>query len=100
FINVLGNRRRIDMAELTGRHITVYGQNEVVKDLIAARCDSGRPLTFEVSDVSVHDIESAEPKIRFRSRDEACELRSEFLAGGDGFHSLCRAATSYTHVLV
>ncbi len=49
FINVYGQRRRIDMAALTGRRITVYGQNEVVKDLIAARLATGRPLLFEVA---------------------------------------------------
>src|SRR5262245_15492078 len=49
YINVFGNRRRIDMAELTGRRITVYGQNEIVKDLVGARCSTGKPLLFEVS---------------------------------------------------
>ena len=49
YLNVFGKRRRIDMAALTGRRITVYGQNEVVKDLIAARCSTGRPLLFEVA---------------------------------------------------
>src|SRR5213075_3371989 len=52
YINVHGERRRIDMTELTGRRITVYGQNEVVKDLIAARTATGRPLLFEVAGVS------------------------------------------------
>ena len=52
-----GTRHHIDMASLTGgRAITVYGQNEVVKDLIAARVASGRPLHFEVPDVEVHDL--------------------------------------------
>ena len=47
-----GARHRIDLSELTGRHITVYGQQEVVKDLIAARVETGRPIHFEVDDVS------------------------------------------------
>src|SRR5215467_4816342 len=51
YINVHGERRRIDMAALTGRRIIVYGQNEVVKDLIAARSATGRPLLFDVADV-------------------------------------------------
>src|SRR5689334_11373662 len=41
YLNVFGQRRHIDMAALTGRRITVYGQNEVVKDLIAARVSTG-----------------------------------------------------------
>jgi p-hydroxybenzoate 3-monooxygenase len=50
-----GERHRIDMHELTGgRSITVYGQQEVVKDLIAARIAQGGPLLFEASAVSLH----------------------------------------------
>lgn len=61
-----GERHRIDLAELTGgRTITVYGQQEVVKDLIAARLQRGGELHFEVSDVSVHDVESQRPRIRY-----------------------------------
>src|SRR5262245_10903521 len=73
YITVHGERRRIDMAALTGRRITVYGQNEVVKDLIAARVGAGRPLLFEVVGVSVHDIDSTLPKIRFNENQEPYE---------------------------
>ncbi len=70
-----GTRHRIDMAALTGgRAITIYGQNEVVHDLVEARLETGRPLHFEVEDVSVHDLESARaphplPEGRRRARD-------------------------------
>src|SRR5215204_5054893 len=57
YLNVFGKRRHIDFASLTGRRITVYGQNEVVKDLIAARRSTGRPLLFEVSDVRIDDLQ-------------------------------------------
>ena len=90
WINVQGERRRIDMAELTGRRITVYGQNEVVKDLIAARRHCGRPLLFEVNDVSVHDLDSKSPTVRFTKDSEAHEIRCDFIAGCDGFHGICR----------
>ena len=54
-----GERHHIDLAGLTdGRAITIYGQGEVVKDLIAARVASGRPLVFDVSATSVHDLDS------------------------------------------
>src|ERR1700759_4565673 len=50
-----GEGHRIALSDLTGgRAITIYGQQEVVKDLIDARLESGAPLFFEVSDVSVH----------------------------------------------
>src|SRR5438093_7758129 len=81
YINVLGERRRIDMAALTGRRIAVYGQNEVVKDLIAARAGTGRALWFEVADVTVHDLESSQPTIRFTKDTEAHEIRCDFIAG-------------------
>ena len=56
------------MTELTGRHITIYGQQEVVKDLIAARLERGGKLHFEVSDVKLHDLESQRPRIRTHTR--------------------------------
>ena len=86
-----GGRHRIDFPSLTGgRRITVYGQQEVVKDLIAARIDTGRPLHYEVSDVSVHGPDSASPVVRFRHQGEDVELRCDFVAGCDGFHGVCR----------
>jgi p-hydroxybenzoate 3-monooxygenase len=90
YLNVFGKRRRIDMAELTGRRITVYGQNEVVKDLIAARRSTGRPLLFEVSGAQVHDLDSDQPKIKFAKDDAEQEIRCDFIAGCDGFHGICR----------
>ena len=92
YINVFGKRHRIDMAELTGRRITVYGQNEVVKDLIEARQATGRPLLFEVSDVSVHDLESEQPKIQFSHAQDTFEIQCDFIAGCDGFHGICRVS--------
>src|SRR5262249_47481156 len=58
-----GRRHRINLRELTGgRAITVYGQTEVVKDLINARLDAGAEIYFDVEDVSVHDIDGERPK--------------------------------------
>jgi p-hydroxybenzoate 3-monooxygenase len=89
-INVFGDRRRIDLARLTGRRITVYGQNEVVKDLIGVRVATGRLLFFDVADTSVADFDSERPTIRFTKDDEPHEIRCEFIAGCDGFHGVCR----------
>jgi p-hydroxybenzoate 3-monooxygenase len=99
-INVWGKRRRIDFAALTGRRITVYGQNEVVKDLIAARQNTGRPLLFEVSKVSVHDLDSDQPAIRFTKDNDSHEIRCEFIAGCDGFHGICRPSIPETHIRI
>lgn len=86
-----GRRHRINMHELTcGRAITVYGQTEVVKDLINARLDAGAEIFFEVEEVSVHDFDTETPKIRFRRAGESQEITCDFIAGCDGFHGVCR----------
>jgi p-hydroxybenzoate 3-monooxygenase len=88
-----GSRHRIDFASLTGgRAITIYGQNEVVRDLIEARRSAGAPLLFEVPDVSVRDFETGRPRIRFSDGGTPRELTCDFIAGCDGFHGTCRAA--------
>ena len=88
-----GSRHHIDMAALTGgRAITVYGQNEVVKDLMAARVASGRPLHFEVPDVKVHDLTGPAPRVTCTIEEAAHEITCDFVAGCDGFHGVCRPA--------
>lgn len=96
-----GDRHRIDMASLTGgRSITIYGQNEVVKDLIAARTAIGRPLCFEVSDVSVHELDTSYPSIRYRHGGVDHELHCDFIAGCDGFHGICRPSIPATALTI
>jgi p-hydroxybenzoate 3-monooxygenase len=91
YVSFNGCRHRIDFAGLTGgRAITVYGQNEVVRDLIDARGATGRPLYFEAKDVSVDALESSRPVIRFRHDDADQEVQCDFIAGCDGFHGICR----------
>jgi p-hydroxybenzoate 3-monooxygenase len=85
-----GERHRVPMDELTGRSIVIYGQTEVVKDLIAARLDDGLPLLFEVDDVSVHDVETDQPSVRFAHGGSSHVLECDFVAGCDGFHGVCR----------
>jgi p-hydroxybenzoate 3-monooxygenase len=83
---------RIDFDDLTGRAITVYGQQEVVKDLIAARLDFGGPLLFEVEDVCPEGFESGAPSLRFRHDGAEQVLDCDVIAGCDGFHGVCRDA--------
>ena len=88
-----GRAHRIPLSELTGgRAITIYGQQEVVKDLTDARLASGGGLHFEVDDVSVHAMDSKRPLVRFTSGGEPQEISCDFIAGCDGFHGICRAA--------
>jgi len=85
-----GERRRIDFKRLTGRGIMVYGQHEVVKDLIGARLAAGAKIEFEVSDTSVHDFDGKQPKIHFKKNGATKEISCDFIAGCDGFHGVCR----------
>jgi p-hydroxybenzoate 3-monooxygenase len=85
-----GERHRIAFDELTGKGIVVYGQTEVVKDLIAARLGSGLPLLFEVAGVTLHDLDSDRPRVAFRHDGRAGELECDLIAGCDGFHGVCR----------
>ena len=87
-----GRGHRIDFRALTGKAITVYGQHEVVKDLIAARLTEGRPLHFDVSHVAVADFDDDTPRIRYESNGEAHEIACDFIAGCDGFHGICRTS--------
>jgi p-hydroxybenzoate 3-monooxygenase len=87
-----GQSHRIDFAELTGgKAITVYGQHEVVRDLIAARLAAAGRIVFEAARVSVHDLDSSQPRIRYEDQDGTPrELTCDFIAGCDGSHGICR----------
>ena len=88
-----GAGHRIELTKLSGgRSITIYGQQEVVKDLIKARLAAGGELIFEVESVTLHDIESSSPRILFRSNGEEVELCCDAIAGCDGFHGVCRSS--------
>ena len=87
-----GETLHIEITELTGRRITIYGQQEVVKDLVAARLERGGELHFEVEDVAVHDLDSALPRITYSHEGAQHELTCDFIAGCDGFHGVCRTS--------
>jgi p-hydroxybenzoate 3-monooxygenase len=87
-----GRRHRIDFRALTGKGVTVYGQTEVTKDLIKARLAAGGEIIFEAADVSIHEFDGKEPRIRFRKDGKAQELACDFIGGCDGFHGVCRVS--------
>jgi p-hydroxybenzoate 3-monooxygenase len=89
-IGVNGDLHRLDFKKLIDKRVTIYGQQEVVKDLVAQRRADGGELLFEVSDVSVHDLKSDRPKIRFTHAGKAQEIDCDVIAGCDGFHGICR----------
>jgi p-hydroxybenzoate 3-monooxygenase len=97
-----GRGHRIALSELTGgRAITIYGQQEVVKDLIDARLEAGAPLYFEVDDVRV---DAEQPRIDFERDGSAQAIECDVVAGCDGFHGVTRGSvpegvlTEHEHV--
>ena len=98
-----GVRHRIDFLELTGRSITVYGQQEVVKDLIAARLAAGGEIVFEAVDVAPTAIDTDHPVVHYRHDGVARALRCRIVAGCDGSFGVCgplvadRAVAAHTY---
>ena len=79
------------MTELTGRAITIYGQQQVVGDLIDACAARGVEVRFEVADVAVHDLDGDAPHVTFVGDGGEERLDCDLIAGCDGFHGICRA---------
>ena len=86
-----GEEHRIDFRQLTGRGITVYGQQEVVKDLIKQRLADGGEIWFEAEATAVEGVEDERPRIAYRRNGEPATLECEFVAGCDGSHGVSRA---------
>jgi len=88
-----GQLHRINLTELTGgKSITVYGQHEVVKDLIATRLSRGEQIFFDVSEVQLDGITTNEPRIHFRYQDQTHEVTCDWVAGCDGYHGVSRGS--------
>jgi p-hydroxybenzoate 3-monooxygenase len=85
-----GKLHRFDFKALVGKAITVYGQHELVKDLIARRLADGGQILFEVENVSIHDFTGRKPRVRFHHDGRDRELACDFIGGCDGFHGVCR----------
>jgi len=90
-LRFLGKSHRIPLTDLTGKVVTIYGQNEVMKDLIDARLAAGGEIRFEAEAVGLENLDSA-PRIRFREDGVDKVLDCDFVAGCDGFHGMCRPA--------
>lgn len=87
-----GRTERIDFSELTGKAVTVYGQHEVVKDLIARRIENGGRILFDAEAREITGLEHQKPKVTFHREGEVEELECDFVVGADGFHGIsCRS---------
>ncbi|HCJ6672285.1 4-hydroxybenzoate 3-monooxygenase [Acinetobacter baumannii] len=87
-----GELHRVDLAALTGgKQVTVYGQTEVTKDLMAAREAAQLTSFYEAHHVQVKDFYTA-PKVEFEYQGKAFQIQCDFIAGCDGYHGVCRAS--------
>jgi p-hydroxybenzoate 3-monooxygenase len=88
-----GERHHLDFPALCGRSVWIYGQTEVVKDLVAARLAGGQELFFDVRDTAVHDVTSDLPSITFTDADGVARtVECDVVVGTDGFHGVSREA--------
>ena len=88
-----GERHRIDLHQLTGgKNVMVYGQTEVTHDLMDARKAAGLVTVYEAGNLTVHDFDTARPRVRYEKDGQTHEVECDFIAGCDGFHGVCRAS--------
>lgn len=90
YIKFKGEMHRIDFQDLVGKAVMIYAQQEVVKDLVAARLAAGAPILFEAAQAALHDITGTRPRISFTHKGTKQEIECDFIAGCDGFHGVSR----------
>jgi p-hydroxybenzoate 3-monooxygenase len=90
FISYNGKSQRINFQKLTQKEVTIYGQQEVVKDLIKACYERGIEIIFEADATEILNLETPNPSIIFLHNQETKTLNCDFVAGCDGFHGLSR----------
>ena len=89
-----GARHRIDMTKATGNTVTVYGQTEVTRDLMDARVAAGLTTIYDADNVSLHDFDGDQPRVRYVKDGVTHEVACDFIAGCDGFHGVSRQSVS------
>src|SRR5689334_24793791 len=84
-----GARHRIDFQALTGKHVTVYGQTEVTRDLMQAREAAGLETVYEAGHVTPHGFDGARPSVSYVKNGATQTIECDFIAGCDGYHGVC-----------
>ncbi|WP_198333215.1 4-hydroxybenzoate 3-monooxygenase [Psychrobacter aquimaris] len=86
-----GEHYHIDIEKHSGgKHVVVYGQTEVTRDLMEAREKVGGTTVYEAENVELHDIESDNPYVTYQHNGESFHLDCDYIAGCDGFHGVSR----------
>ncbi|MET0437039.1 MAG: 4-hydroxybenzoate 3-monooxygenase [Devosia sp.] len=88
-----GDRQRIDFSALIGRHVMVYGQTEVTRDLMNAR---KAPTIYEAEDVEPHDFDGKSPYVTYKQGGTTHRIDCDYIAGCDGFHGVSRQSVPQT----
>ena len=83
---------KIPVQELTGKHVVVYGQTEITKDLMDAAPSRGVQTIYEAADVALHDIEGTRPYVTYRKNGIEHRIDGRFIVGCDGYHGVSRQA--------
>jgi p-hydroxybenzoate 3-monooxygenase len=92
-ISLDGSLFRIDMAALTGGSaVTVYGQQEVMRDLFEAAPQRGVTIEWNAEDVTLEGLDGGSPVVRWRQDGVAQELQCDFVAACDGYHGVGRSS--------
>ena len=87
-----GTQHRIDLHKLTGKHVTVYGQTEVTRDLMDARASAGLTTVYDAENVALHDFDTDHPRVSYTRDGVTHEVLCDFIAGCDGYHGISRAS--------
>lgn len=83
---------RIDLAELTGQHVVVYGQTELTRDLMEAAPERGLEVIYSAAEVALHDVAGDAPYVVYRHDGAERRLDARFIVGCDGYHGPSRKA--------
>jgi p-hydroxybenzoate 3-monooxygenase len=89
-LRVDGQRHIIGVQELAGVPMTVYGQQEVVKDLIALRTEQHEPLLFDARVVRIDDVTTDRPSVVYEHAGRTHTLLADAVVAADGFHGVGR----------
>ncbi|HEY1092049.1 MAG TPA: 4-hydroxybenzoate 3-monooxygenase [Burkholderiaceae bacterium] len=87
-----GQRQHVDVQRLTGKSVTIYGQTEVTRDLMAARAVAGWPTLYEASAVQPQGFDGSRPWLEYKLGAQTHRLDCDYIAGCDGFHGAARAS--------
>lgn len=87
-----GGQIRVELTELTGRSMVVYGQTEITRDLYDALDAAGVTVVHEALEVALHDLDSHTPSVTYVHDGAGQRVDCEYIAGCDGFHGVSRQA--------